>query len=287
MMGHMKTSLLVIGLLIVKSNSLISQDIAGLSYCLLFDSQLEKQAFQKNNSDDCDPIIFLLAYDPEIDSTKYVQVKEELANYAEELKTKQEKYKSEERFLHYVFYKVHREYLKNYENAEPFNGLFNGGTYNCVSGTALYACLLTQLGYAPKIYETRYHIFLVVDLQNGQQILFETTDPFDGFVEGREKIGKRIERYLAGERSTLARRLTLSAPFNSDKILEVVSLKELAGLHYYNLAVDLINKENYYDAFRALKKAAILYPESQRVKDFLWFTHEGYESQLSTAFVNN
>jgi len=265
----------------------MGQDIAGLNYCLLFDSQLEKQAFQKSNTDDCDPIIFLLAYDPEIDSTEYIQVKEELTRYAEELKAKRKKYKSEERFLQYVFYKVHREYLKNYEQAKPFNGLFNGGTYNCVSGTALYACLLTQLAYSPKIYETRYHIFLLVDLHNGQRILFEATDPFDGFVENENKIQKRIERYLAGERDMLARRLTLSAPFNSNEILEVVSLKELAGLHYYNLAVDLLNKENYYDAFRALKKASILYPESHRVQDFLWFTYKGYESQLSTAFVNN
>ncbi len=279
--------LLLISMLIIKSNQLASQDIAGLSYCLLFDSQLEKQAFQKNNSDECDPVILLLAYDPEIDSTEYEQVKNELTSYAEELKAKQKRYKNEDRFLHYVFYKVHREYLRNYKHSEPFTGLFNRGTYNCVSGTALYACLLTQLGYSSKIYETRYHIFLLVDLHNGNRILFEATDPFNGFVAREGEIGKRIEQYLAGERDTLTRRLTLSAPFNNNEILEVVSLKELAGLHYYNLAVDLMNKENYYDAFRALKKASILYPESQRIKDFLWYSHERYELQLSTAFVTN
>ena len=61
---------------------------------------------------------------------------------------------------------------------------------------------------------------------------------------------------------------------------------DLFILHYYNLAIDLINKKNYYDAFKALKKANILYPESQRIKDFLWFTNLKYESELST-FVNN
>lgn len=96
-----------------------------------------------------------------------------------------------------------------------------------------------------------------------------------------------MKDYLVSERDTFARQHTLSAPFNSDEILEVVSLKELAGLHYYNLSVDLMNKENYYDAFRALKKSAILYPESQRIKDFLWFAHSSYESQLSSVFVNN
>lgn len=281
----MKRCLLFISLFIIKISPLVSQDIAGLNYCLLFDSQLEKQAFRQSNASDCDPIIFLLAYDPDIDSIEYIQVREKLNRYADELRAKQKKYKREERFLQYVFYKVHREYLKTYKHTERFNGLFNGGSYNCVSGTALYACLLTQLGYSPKIYETRYHIFLLVDLRNGQRVLFESTDPLDGFVERGNEITNRIARYLADELDILARRLTLSAPFNSDEILQVVSLKELAGLHYYNMAVDLWNKENYYDAFRLLKKAAILYTESQRIKDFLWFTYDVYESQLSTAIV--
>ena len=266
---------------------LISQDIPGLSYCLLFDSNLEKQAFQKSNNNECDPLILLLAYDPKIDSAQYISVKNELSGYAVKLQLKRKRFRNESRFLHYVFYKVHHEYLKSYKHSETFNGIFNGGSYNCVSGTALYACLLSQLGYSPKIYETRYHIFLLVDLKDSSQILFETTDPLAGFVDNKERVSKRIQHYLKDEQETLTKRLTLSAPFNNHTILEDVSLKEVAGLHYYNLAIDLINKENYYDAFRALKKANILYPESQRIKDFLWFTYLKYESELSTAFVNN
>jgi hypothetical protein len=57
-------------------------------------------------------------------------------------------------------------------------------------------------------------------------------------------------------------------------------------LHYYNVAADLINRENYYDAFRALKKAALLYPASDRIKDFMSFAHARYETQLSMAFAN-
>ena len=283
----MKGTILVISLLLCKSLSLSSQDIPGLSYCLLFDSNLEKQAFQKSNNDQCDPLVFLLAYDPKIDSNQYIAVKNELSGYAYKLNEKRRKCRQESKFLHYVFNSVHREYLRKYKHSETFNGIFNGGIYNCVSGTALYACLLSQLGYSPKIYETRYHIFLLVDLKDSSQILFETTDPLAGFVDNKERVSRRIQHYLKDEQETLTKRLTLSAPFNNHTILEDVSLKEVAGLHYYNLAVDLINKENYYDAFRALKKANILYPESQRIKDFLWFTYSKYESELFTAFVNN
>jgi hypothetical protein len=52
------------------------------------------------------------------------------------------------------------------------------------------------------------------------------------------------------------------------------------------VAADLINRENYYDAFRALKKAALLYPASDRIKDFMSFAHARYETQLSMAFAN-
>jgi hypothetical protein len=283
----MRKSVLTTIALLFGNYLLISQDIPGLSYCLLFDSNLEKQAFQKSNNNECDPLIFLLAYDPKIDSSQYIAVKNELSGYANKLREKRKAFRKESKFLHYVFYKVHHEYLKSYKHSESFNGIFNGGSYNCVSGTALYGCLLSQLGYSPKIYETRYHIFLLVDLKDSTRILFETTDPLQGFVDNKEKISKRITHYLKDEQETLTKRLTLSAPFSNQVILEDVSLKEVAGLHYYNLAINFINNENYYDAFRALKKANILYPESQRIKDFLWLTYFKYESELSTAFVNN
>lgn len=269
------------------SVSAYSQEIPGLSYCLLFDSSLEKDAFQQSKSNKCDPLIFLLANDPTIDSLRYQEINAEIESYASKLEAKQKKFGDERKFLRHVFNSVHRKYLKNYETLETFDGIFNGGSYNCVSGTALYACLLGQLGYPVKICETRYHIFLLIHLADSSRVLYETTDPQRGFETEGGHIENRINTYLSEEKKTLQRAGTLSAPFNGDQILESVSLKEVAGLHYYNVAVDLINRENYYDAFRALKKAAILYPRSQRIRDFLWYTQQRHESQLSKAFVNN
>lgn len=269
------------------SVSAYSQEIPGLSYCLLFDSNLEKDAFQQSKSNKCDPLIFLLANDPAIDSLRYKKINAEIESYARQLETKQKKFGDERKFLRHLFNSVHRKYLKNYETLETFDGIFNGGSYNCVSGTALYACLLGQLGYPVKIYETRYHIFLLIHLADSTRVLYETTDPRWGFESNGSRIENRIKTYLSEEKKTLQRAGTLSAPFNGEPILESVSLKEVAGLHYYNIAVDLINRENYYDAFRALKKAAILYPRSQRIRDFLWYTQQRHKSQLSKAFVNN
>jgi len=282
----MKGKGLVLGL-VMYSSPLVSQDLPGLSYCLLFDSKLEKMAFQEAKSTECDPMILLLAYDPEMDSTRYEQVHDEISGFARLLEDKKDRYRSESAFLNFVFNKVHQKYLKQFKGDEPFEGIFNGGTYNCVSGTALYACILNQLNYEVKLLETRYHLFLVVTLPDSTHALFEATDPLQGFVFNETRIEKQIKGYLANEKEALLRGDALSAPFNNECILNKVSFIELAGLHYYNIAVDLINKRNFYDAFRALRKANILYPSSHRITDLLELTRLKYNDELSEAYANN
>lgn len=260
-----------------------AQDLPGLSYCLLFDSKLEKEAFLSTDDIHCDPLTFLLAYDSKVDSLKYKAVRNELYGYSEKLLRKKKRSDGELEFLKYVFKNVHQKYLKDYRVDETFTGVFNTGRYNCISGTALYACILDLLGYKSVIYETRYHIFLLVKTDSAK-ILFEATDPVRGFVAGNKAVSSRVTGYLKNERQQLTDGGTLSAPFNANDILEAVNLKELAGLHYYNIGMHLINQQNYYDAFRALKKASILYPRSERIKDFLQYTSSKYDWQLSSVF---
>lgn len=260
------------------------QYLPGLSYCLLFDSKLEKEAFQQVCDQNCQPLLFLLAYNPSMDSIQYNNLNTELTSYARKLAKKKERFDGDSNFLEYVFYSVHHRYLKTYETEESFVGIFDRGNYNCISGTALFAFILNELNYKPGIYETRYHIFLTIN-QDSLNVLFETTDPLKGFVTGKKEINSRIEYYMKNEKERYSKDLTLSAPFNSSSILEKVDMMELAGLHYYNLGLDLFNKENYYDAFRELKKASILYPRSRRIKDFLWLTQSRYDLQLSTSLT--
>jgi hypothetical protein len=283
----MKVYLLLLGLLFYGNYHLSGQDLHGIDDSLLFTSDLEKKAFQTCDNNEFDPLIFLLACDPDIDSVKYYKIKHELLAYAGKLRAKQNKYSNEIKFLHFVFFNVHNQYLRRYRQTETFYEIFNEGIYNCVSGTALYAWLMSQLGYSPEIFELRYHMFLSVALNNSRQILLETTDPLNGFVDSNELILRRIRQYLDGEKEALKKNRLLSAPFNNEIIFQEISLKKLTGLQYYNLAIDLINEKNYFDALRALKKAGILYPESQRIKDFLLFTITQYEPKPSNVLATN
>lgn len=266
------------------ASAAFGQYLPGLSYCLLFDSRLEKEAFQQACDKNCQPLLFLLAYNPSMDSIQYSDLSNELKSYSQKLASKKEKFDDDSEFLKYVFHTVHHKYLRTYETEVPFVGIFDRGNYNCISGTALFAFILSELNYEPRIYETRYHIFLTIN-QGSIDVLLETTDPLNGFVAGKKEISTRIESYIKNEKARFSKDPTLSAPFDANSILEKVDMMEVAGLHYYNLGVQLFNKGNYYDAFREFKKASILYPRSKRIKDFLWLTQSKYDFQLSTSIT--
>jgi hypothetical protein len=171
--------------------------------------------------------------------------------------------KSDEVFLSYVFRKTHQKLLRNYEPYASFNEL-SRGTYNCLTGTALYALLLTDLGYTYKIIETNYHIFLVVSTPGGK-ILFEATDPANGFVTNQDAILRRFEKYAKNE----------LPPKSSDKnyyaysfrLFKEVNLDEMLGLLFYNQSIELYNDHQLPGAVANLDKAIKLY-DSPRVHEF-------------------
>lgn len=178
-----------------------------------------------------------------------------------EFKKKQSKYKSQQDFLEYVFYKVHKKYLKKYEAYQNFNSLFSQGIYGCLTGTALYAVLLDKLDFEYEIIETNYHIYLVVATDQGK-VLMESTDAFTGFVSGPEQIDQRINSSLENQNSEDDDQLFELNIFNA------VSLNELIGLQYYNQAVNAYNSKKIEESLYQLNEAAKYY-SSHRIVDFL------------------
>jgi hypothetical protein len=87
-------------------------------------------------------MIFLLAYDSENRfKSNMRQVRQGcFMSFARQIEN-EEDLNSESELkvpMNYVFRKAHNKYLsKFYRNTEPFGGIFNDGSYNCVSGTAL------------------------------------------------------------------------------------------------------------------------------------------------------
>lgn len=250
------------------SRPLISQDI-NIPSDQFYYSSLERYAFENLGNETCDPLVFLLANNRLIDSTFYHRIKAELTLYSLELEARRTKVKSDLTYLSYVFHRIHKKYLRNYDYPGAFTGIFNKGRYNCVTGAALYASVLEQLGYTYQLYETRFHVFLTVRSRDARQVMYETTDPLNGFISNENEIQKRINAYLENERLQLEKTEALTPPFDTKPLLNKITLRELAGLHYYNLAVSAINKCDSVAAKNALLKAQILYPQSVRIQHLL------------------
>ena len=187
---------------------------------------------------------------------------ETLNAFVDQLRHKKQKYRSEKRFLSHFFYKVHRKFLKQYQSHTTLYDLMEHGNYDCVTGSALYSLLLDALNISYQVHEFPYHVYLTVTTSDGDTIMIESTDPQYGFVTAASEQEKRFEYY--------------SQPTDSPNteyyqydftIRENISLPELAGLSYFNEAVEHYNHREFQQAVHLLRQADRLYT-SPRMEAF-------------------
>jgi len=194
--------------------------------------------------------------------------------------------KEESKFIHYLFSKTHKEYLKKYENYTSMSNVFKTGSYNCLTGTILYSLLLDHFQIDYKVIETNYHIFILVETKQGK-ILLESTDPLNGFVTNEHEIESRINVYKANSTLTSSSKMHYYQ-FNFE-LFNAVSINELRGLLYYNKSVDALNHQNLQEAVQYLKNAHALY-SSPRIDEFsqillLALQQSTLENQLRTECI--
>lgn len=160
---------------------------------------------------------------------------------------KARKAKNDRAFLEKLFNATHRKFLKKYQTDSPFYKAMRVGKYDCVSSVALFALLLEYTGYTYQIYETPNHAYLKVQTSKGE-VLLETTNRAWGFVKSASEIQAAEKNYQL-----------LACP-------QAISLKELAGLQFYNQALSAMKAENYAQGTALLRKAKMLYNNSERIK---------------------
>ncbi|MEO9965140.1 MAG: hypothetical protein ABJF11_05105 [Reichenbachiella sp.] len=188
------------------------------------------------------------------------------------LSEKRNSIKSDVLFLKHVFYTVHRKMLGQYEQYVTFSEIFKKGKkYDCVTGTALYALILDDLGIEYEVRETDYHVYLIASL-GGNNYLFESTDALYGFAWDSKEIEERVE-FVNQESVRINMELSMSGLASDNPTIQasqyidnVVDLRQLAGLHFYNQALKQFNETSYRDAYRMIIIAQGIYP-SQRIKN--------------------
>ncbi len=173
--------------------------------------------------------------------------------------------KNSTKFCRTLFNKTSREFFRHYTQETSFGKMLGNGKYNCLTGTALYALLLDHFAIHYTIIETNYHIFLLASTNDGK-ILFEATDPLNGFVDNPNDIEKRIQQYKRNsiQRVTSDTRKYYAYNFN---LYKPVSLSEIKGLLHYNLSIEAYNEKLFEPAIDHLEHATALY-NSPRTYEF-------------------
>lgn len=186
------------------------------------------------------------------------------SSFLQQLDKKKHAFKYEKELVRYIFYKTHQKFLKNFQTESSFGELLTTGKYNCLTGTALYALLFEHFDIAYSIIETNHHIFIIVKA-DGAEILIETTDPVEGFVDNPEKIQTRLNDYRNNVvPNTVRKGNRYEFSFN---LWEAVTLEELTGLLYFNNSVKAYNQQDLIEATMLLIKAG-QYKPSPRIEEF-------------------
>jgi tetratricopeptide (TPR) repeat protein len=221
---------------------------------MVYVSAFEETAFtQAKDTSTKDLLSLLLASEATMTKDKLSTIQEQLQVFILHLKQEKSKYPSDKKYLRWVVQEVRHQFLHHYDLYPSFHQLFTNGTYNCLSGTALYALVLEQLHYPVEIHETAFHAYLIIRGAK-QEFLLDATDAENGFAYYAYQIQAREALYRENERARY------QPAFN-----RVISFQELAGLHYYNEALLQFNAQNYSNSLIFLAKAAQLYPRSERI----------------------
>lgn len=219
---------------------------------LSWQSAFEKNTFEASSDSSAHLLALLVASDATVTDSSFAKWHEELSAFGQQLAKKRKKFLSESHFLYYVFKQVQQRYLHHYQPYPLFTSL-QDSTYNCVSGTALYAWLLNQLGFSTQIRETNVHVYLRVRTVKSEYLI-DATDPENGFVSDDETLIARREMWYASNE------VMRGKPYN-----KAVTLAELAGLQYFNEAVKAFNRRSYERCMQHLAKADKLYAGSVKV----------------------
>jgi hypothetical protein len=249
------TSLILIGFA-VSSNS---QELLMGQNVRFFASDNEKTFWEHGQND---VFQLFLAVEPEQFSSlkSWNLLVEELDHIASK---KEDKLK----LLRSVFQKTHQRLFKKYELHSSFNAMLNEGKYDCVSGSAALGLLLNRFGFPFEIIETDYHVFVVTNL-DGKKIILESTLPVGGMITAPSEVEAYLATYKANDDTPLKKaNQSLAGPqidYSDNSIFRKVSLRELAGLQYYNDAIVHFNSQDFGRAVTQLHKAFLLYP-SERI----------------------
>ena len=131
-----------------------------------YSSNYEEEIFNSFKKDSINYNFFesLLAIDSLMTSELASAYKLRVNSIINAVPSKEIKEKREKKRIEKLYDNLHNTFLKKYLLNADFNDIFENGTYNCVTASALYAYVFEELNIPYHVKETPSHVFLVVSI---------------------------------------------------------------------------------------------------------------------------
>ncbi len=231
---------------------------------LSFHSNLEKVAFESLENEKGPNYIYLfVAIDDSCTADQLNGIRHRLTDQVNEFANNHKFSKAKEKKKIKIIYNdIHSKFLSKYGENYYFPEIFSGGNYNCVTASALYGLILKDLDITYTIKESFNHVYILT-YPDTYSIRIETTDPTSGYLVYNDKFKEQFISFMAEAKlisQTERQEKSVDELFNEYYYKEEdIDLLELAGLQYYNKAVDLLSEEKYEEAFMMAEKSAYLH----------------------------
>ncbi|WP_281616431.1 hypothetical protein [Flammeovirga sp. SubArs3] len=209
-----------------------------------------------------------LFFSPEenIKGKEFKELKDEVENWITYWKTEQAS--TNKSIVKKLFNKTRQQFFKNYSECSTFSNMLETGTYDCLTGTLLFAHIFEELGYEYKIKQLNSHVYILLQDPILGETLIESTDVY-GYINNERDINEKIKSYESRLQNSL---LYEKYGMNLNEDLSII---DIAGLQYYNQAVHAYRNSNMPEAQLSLYKASIV-TDSPRVIYLQAFLEDQY-----------
>lgn len=251
-------TILIVGLITL---NLQAQDSLVFYKDLVFNSDFEKETFLQPDNN---PFFLFLAVDKNMSCPLANTYLKKYNNYITGINKDKIDRKSNAKKVKSLYDDVHDIFFEKYEMQNHFSQVFEKGFYNCVSATAIYGMVFSELDIPYTIKEKPTHVYLMAYPET-DNILVESTDPSGRFLVYDDRYKAAVVEQLANAKLISESEIISKSAndlFNEFYFTdENINLKELAGLQYLNDALYLLEKDKVEEAFFQAEKAYFLYPK--------------------------
>ncbi|GAA3579404.1 hypothetical protein [Snuella lapsa] len=228
-------------------------------------SLYEESTFEAYKKDSLNYDFFksLFAIDTTMTEEVALKHEEKVLSLIKSFPLKEDKAKKEKRRVKFIYDELHKKFFKKYTLESDFSKIFEDGTYNCITASALYAFAFDELDIPYHVKETPSHVFLVA-YPNTHKIYLETTVPGAyGFTTPKEsEVKKIIDELIAYKLVTKEEVLEKGyIKFYEDYYYgkDYINKSALIGMQYYNKGLTNLDATDYDEAINNFRKAKIFY----------------------------